>query len=253
MDDSLQKRLAKEHQPHVIREQLSKPPKAEYVSNAVLGGVDGCVTTFAVVSSCVGAGLPSSVGLIMGIANLIADGFSMAASSYEAIKAENDFRDRIRAMEEMHIDRVPEGEREEIRQIFERKGFTGNLLDHVVDTICADRGLWVETMLVEEHGIRVEKSNAMISSLTTFGAFLVVGAVPLLPFLATSMDQQQQFMLSAILAALMFFSIGAAKGVAFGKSLLKSGMLTLMTGGAAAALAFGAGYLLRNIFGIEGM
>ncbi|MGV8843857.1 MAG: VIT1/CCC1 transporter family protein [Pseudomonas sp.] len=105
------------------------------MSHAILGAIDGCVTTFAVVAGAVGAGLPASVALIMGFANLFADGFSMAVSNYEAIKAERQLRDEARRMEEEHIDRVPEGEREEIRQEFRKQGFSGSTLESIVATI----------------------------------------------------------------------------------------------------------------------
>ncbi len=76
-----------------------------------------------------GAGFPSSVAVILGFANLIADGFSMAVSNYESSKAEQEYIESIKKAEEMHIDQIPEGEREEIRQIFEAKGFSEELLE----------------------------------------------------------------------------------------------------------------------------
>ena len=139
--------LHRQHQPAAIEQRLSRPLQPRYVADAVLGAIDGCVTTFAVVAGAVGAGFSASVALIMGFANLLADGFSMAVSNYEAVKALHEFRETARATEEEHIARVPDGEREEIRQIFARMGFSGETLDRIVATICQDRQLWVETML----------------------------------------------------------------------------------------------------------
>ena len=131
------------------------PTPEEHTEAAVLvyGGVDGAVTTFAIVSGVAGAELEATIVLILGAANLLADGFSMAVGSFLGARTEADHRRRIRAIEEDHIDRVPEGEREEVRQIYRAKGFDGALLEQVVQRVTADRDLWIETMLVEEHGL----------------------------------------------------------------------------------------------------
>lgn len=244
------KSLAKEHLPHNVRKRLKMRPKSQNISDAVLGGIDGCVTTFAVVSGAFGAGFSSSVALVLGFANLLADGFSMAISNYESIKAQQEFVEEIRQTEEEHIERIPDGEREEIRQIFQKKGFSAEVLEQIVDTICRDRSLWIETMMTEEHGVQKSSLNPFKSAVTTFFAFVFVGSVPLLPFLFPALQMQEQFYLSALLAAVMFFSIGTLKSLVFSKPLFRSGLSTLLTGSAAAGLAFLTGYLLREAFGI---
>ncbi|MCW8329453.1 VIT1/CCC1 transporter family protein [Photobacterium sp. SDRW27] len=245
--------LARMHHPEVIRQRLQQAPKSQNISDAVLGGIDGCVTTFAVVSAAVGAGFPSLVAVILGFSNLIADGFSMAISAYESNKAKQEYAQSLREMEEDHIDIVPEGEREEIRQIFSNKGFKGEVLEKIVDIICDDRKLWVETMMVEEHGIHHHnESNPLGAAWATFVAFIVIGTMPLLPFLATTLHMNQQFAISTGIAALMFFLIGMLKSVVFGQPFLLSGLRTLLTGGTAAGLAFLTGYLLREMFGVVG-
>jgi VIT1/CCC1 family predicted Fe2+/Mn2+ transporter len=101
--------LRRDHRPEAIQQRLSQTAKSQNISDAVLGGIDGCITTFAVVSGAVGAGFSSSVALVLGFANLVADGFSMAVSNYESIKAQREFIEEIRRTEEDHIDRIPEG------------------------------------------------------------------------------------------------------------------------------------------------
>lgn len=61
-----------------------------YLPEFVYGGIDGAITTFAVVSGVVGAGLGSAIVLILGFANLFADGFSMAVSNYLSTKSEQE-------------------------------------------------------------------------------------------------------------------------------------------------------------------
>jgi VIT1/CCC1 family predicted Fe2+/Mn2+ transporter len=243
--------LHREHQPDAIEKRLNRRHKPQTISDAVLGGIDGCVTTFAIVAGAVGAGFSASVALIMGFANLFADGFSMAVSNYEAIKAQREVREQARRMEEEHIDRVPDGELEEIRQVFYRKGFSGEILEAIVTTISRDRQLWVETMLIEEHGLQTVELQPARSAAVTFTAFLIAGAIPLLPLLFSRLGIQRQFMLSTALAAAVFFSIGMLKSLVFAKPVLRAGFSTLLTGGAAASLAYLTGYLLRYVFGIE--
>jgi len=252
MDKGSHEQLIREHRPEAIRRRLRQLPRSQNVSDAILGGIDGCVTTFAIVSGAVGAGFSASVALVLGFANLLADGFSMAVSNYESIKADQEYRDKLRRIEHQHIDMVPAGEREEIRQIFRHKGFSGEVLEVIVDTISRDRHLWVETMLTEEHGLQRTGPDPWRSALTTFLSFLLVGAAPLLPFFAARLSMQQQFVLSTCLAALVFFLIGTMKGYVFSAPLWRSGLGTLLTGGAAAVIAFLTGYLLRNVFGLAG-
>ncbi len=244
--------LLQQHHPKAIQKRLSQPPKSQHISDAVLGGIDGCVTTFAVVSGTLGAGFPKSVALVLGVANLLADGFSMAISNYEAVKAHGEFVDSVVQIEEEHIDKVPAGEREEIRQIFRQKGFSGKVLEQITSTITQDRQLWVQTMLAEEYGIQNISLNPWRSAMTTFTSFFVVGLVPLIPFLLPQLAIKNQFILSACLACLMFFLIGMMKSLVFSKPVFLSGLRTLLTGGSAATIAFIAGYILRKFFDVAG-
>lgn len=249
MKKNLEK-LNQEHHPEAIKLRLAQKTSSQNISDAVLGAIDGCITTFAVVSGALGAGLSASIALVLGFANLFADGFSMAVSNYESHKANREFVDNIRRTEEEHIDQVPEGEREEIRQIFQKKGFEEEILEQIVETISCDRKLWIETMLIEEHGLQKVTPSPLKSALVTFIAFLVIGAAPLMPFLIENILVQQQFIFSAVIAALAFFSIGMLKSIFFSKPVLRAGLGTLITGGTAAGLAFLTGYILREFFGI---
>ena len=242
--------LIREHRPEMIRKRLSRGGKRQNISDAMLGGIDGCITTFAVVSGSVGAGFPSSVAVILGFANLFADGFSMAISNYESSKAEQEFIEGIEKSEKRHIDEIPEGEREEVRQIFRAKGFDEELLEQVVEKITSDKRIWLEVMLTEEHGLSKTAPKPSISAAVTFLAFTSVGAVPLMPYILSSLDMNQQFSISALLAGAMFFSIGMLKSVALAQPVFLSGVRTLLTGGTAAALAYFTAYFLRETFNI---
>ena len=145
--------LEHSHTPSDIAKRLRHGPHVSYLRDWVYGGIDGTVTTFAIMAGVVGASLSPSVVIILGIANLLADGFSMAAANYTGTRAERDEYDQLRHMEERHVALAPEGEREEIRQIFRAKGFEGEALEAAVRVITNHREQWIDTMMAEEHGM----------------------------------------------------------------------------------------------------
>jgi VIT1/CCC1 family predicted Fe2+/Mn2+ transporter len=242
--------LHAEHTADAVRARIAVTPPPSYLGDAVLGAIDGAITTFAVVAATLGGELPPVVAFILGVSNLVADGFSMAASNYQRARAEQHELARARRIEGRHIDLVPDGERREIRAIYAAKGFDGETLDRIVDTITADRGRWIDTMLVEEWGLRLDPPNALRAGLVTFGAFAVVGAVPLVPLVLEPWIGGVVFVASAVLTLLTFFGIGVAKGKVLGHPWLRSGLETLGVGGGAAILAWGGGWAVRRI--VEG-
>lgn len=238
------------HTREAIRARIAGGPVDNYLRDFIYGAVDGAVTTFAVVSGVAGAGLPSSVIVILGIANLVGDGFSMAAGNFLATRAEEELRHRKRRMEERHIQQVPDGERAEIREIFRNQGFDGDDLDRAVEIITADRNRWVDTMLKDEHGIALRGPDPMRAALTTFSAFLLVGIVPLAPFLASSgfaMNLPGPYLWSTVATAVAFFAVGAFKSRFVEQLWWRSGSQTLLVGGTAAVLAYLCGMLLQSV------
>lgn len=236
--------LLAEHHPDAIEARLDGERRHSYLSDAVLGAMDGAVSTLAIVTGVLGAGLSGMVAAVLGLAKLLADAFSMAVSNHQAILTRQALLDDARHLELRHIEQVPDGEREEIRQIFRRKGFHGELLENVVTTITADRDLWVDTMLREELGLQTEIPNATIAAAATFAAFVGVGIVPLLPFFLPGIDENRLFAASVSLAVLTFFLIGALRGLLAGRPPIGSGLHTLLVGSIAAGLAYGVGQLL---------
>jgi VIT1/CCC1 family predicted Fe2+/Mn2+ transporter len=159
-----------EHTPEAIRARLAKGPRLSYLRDWVYGGIDGSVTTFAVVSGVVGAHLSSTVILILGVANLLGDGFSMAASNYSATRTERQEIDALGLREKRHITVDPAGEREEVRQIFASQGFVGEELERVVSVVTADEDRWIRFMLVEEYGLPSRVRSAFAAAMSTFSA-----------------------------------------------------------------------------------
>lgn len=236
-----------DHSPEAIRRRLAAGPTQVYIKDFVYGAIDGAVTTFAVVSGVAGAGMSSGIIIILGLANILADGFSMAVSNYLGTKADNEHLEKQRADEMIEIESHPEGEREEIRQIYARKGFSGQQLEEAVNVITADQRQWVDTMLQEEHGLSLEPSKATTAALTTFLAFGLLGTLPLLPFLLNwglPGAIAAPFPVSSVITLAAFFLIGALKAQFVRVSAVRSGMETLLVGGTAALLAYGVGFVL---------
>jgi VIT1/CCC1 family predicted Fe2+/Mn2+ transporter len=236
--------LEHEHTPAAISERLAKGTRPNYLRDFVYGGIDGSITTFAVVAGTVGANLSTRIILILGAANLIADGFSMAASNFLGTRAERDDYRRIAGMEQTHIDLVPEGEREEIRQIYAAKGFTGEELENIVTTVTADFDLWIKTMLTEEHGLPLEMRSEWMAAISTFGAFLLCGLVPMMPFVFGTAGA---FPVSASLTGFVFFAIGSFKAKWSTQPWWQSGLFTLAIGSTAASLAYFVGTILEGL------
>jgi VIT1/CCC1 family predicted Fe2+/Mn2+ transporter len=235
------------HHPAAIAERLEQGGRPSYLGDAVLGAVDGTVTTFAVVASVAGARL--GTGVAVGLANVVADAFSMAAGNALRARADHEILAQARAMEERHVEEVPEGEREEVRQIFAAKGFTGRPLEEAVAIVTADRKRWVDTMLTEELGLRLDPPSPFKTGFVTFVAFVGAGLVPLLPLLLLRAFAAPEVLFAASVAAtaVTFFAVGWIKGRVLGRSHLRSGLETLLVGGAAAALAWVIGRLIAGL------
>ena len=242
-----QRELEHSHTKEAIRARLARHPGISYLRDWIYGGVDGVVTTFAIVAGVVGADLPSSVVLVLGLANLLADGFAMAAGNYSGTQADRDDFDRLLAVERKHIAVVPDGEREEIRQIFGAKGFSGDNLERIVGVITADEFRWAKTMVVEEYGLAPTPKAPTLAALSTFAAFILCGLVPLVTYLGAG-----GLVPCVVATGLVFFAIGAIKSRWSLKAWWRSGLGTFLIGMFAAALAFWVGFGLRTLFNSAG-
>ena len=240
----MEQSLEHSHSPEDIRERLEAGPSHSYLRDWVYGGIDGAVTTFAVVSGVVGAELSTRVILILGIANLVADGFSMAAGNYSATQTELQQLEHIREIEHRHIRLDPAGEREEVRQIFAAKGFEGENLETAVKVVTEDEDRWVDAMIRDEYGLPLDVRSPIRAAAATFLAFFICGAVPLLPWLL-GLPYPVRWSLSMTLA--VFFGIGSLRSRWSVLPWWRTGLDTLLIGSTAAGLAFVIGHYLGRI------
>ncbi|WP_171100456.1 MULTISPECIES: VIT1/CCC1 transporter family protein [unclassified Ruegeria] len=229
------------HSQQEIVARINAPPGRGVLRDVVYGGIDGSVTTFAIVAGVAGAGLSPFVIVALGLANVLADGFSMAAGNYSGTKAELDNIRRIRAIEQRHISLYPDGERAEAREILAQKGLAGRVLEDATDAVTADQDNWINLMIEGEYGLGSVDPHPMKAAVATFLAFLVAGMIPLLPFV---MSWPDAFTLSVWMTMAVFFAIGALKSRWSLAPWWRSGGETLLIGGAAAAIA----YLVGSLF-----
>ena len=166
---------------------------ANYIKDVVYAANDGIITTFAVIAGAAGATLSPSVIIILGFANLIADGFSMAASDFLASQSEQDM------------------------------------------------------MRYESNGSRREKSN-VYPAMITFISFVLIGALPLLPFLFINISYIADVLwISALATAVTLFIVGALRTHFTHRGWFYSGFEMLALGGVASGIAYGIGYIISGL------
>ena len=222
-----------------------------YISEFVYGGIDGAITTFAVVAGAAGADAAIYWVLIFGFANLIADGFSMSVGNYFSVKAERDNYEKHRAVEYWEVENLREKEIEEIREIYKAKGFKGELLEQVVEVIISDEDVWVDTMMKEELEMTKDDKTPIKTAIATFLSFNMVGIIPLLSYIAASMfeiAEDNLFLISCLSTAVAMIIIGYLKSIVTETPWVKGIFETLALGGLAAFLAYFVGEWLANYF-----
>ena len=230
------------HSTEEIAQRLENPPGRGYLRDVIFGAIDGSITTFAIVAGVAGAGLSPFVIIALGLANVLADGFSMAAGNYSATKAELDDARRLRRVEERHIRTDPDGEKRELRKILQMKGLSEPVLDQAVEDIAARHDIWIQMMLEAEYGLASVEPHPLRAALATFAAFLLVGMIPLMPFV---LGLASAFPVSATLTMVTFFLIGAVKSRWSLAPWWRSGLETFCIGGTAAGIAYFVGSLFQ--------
>lgn len=221
----------------------------DYIGEFVYGGIDGSVTTFAVVAGAAGAQLDSAIVIILGFANLIADGFAMSVGSYLSTKSEKQKYQKHKNIEYWEVDHLPDKEREEVREIYAAKGFEGELLEQVVDQITADKDRWVDVMMKEELEMAEETKSPIAMGAVTFVSFLILGFIPLIIYVIdyTVGTEADLFLYSSVMTFIIFGLIGYAKSYVTNTSRIRGMFETLFLGGSAAGLAYFVGDLLEKL------
>ncbi len=220
-----------------------------YIHDIVYGANDGIVTTFAVVSGATGAELASYVIVILGFANVLADALSMGLGNYLSGRSRQDNYQRLLKEELREIEQIPEIEREEIREIFESKGFHGPDLDRATEIVTADKNIWVDTMMREEHGLMPDEDGTPgLHALMTFMAFVFFGSIPITPYLLPIADSLR-FSVTIVSAGIALLIVGLLRSWVTRERLIKGPLEILGVGSICAFVAYFVGVALKGLAG----
>lgn len=220
------------------------------IKSLVYGGLDGIITTFAVVAGVEGASMSSSVILVLGFANLIADGLSMAVGDYLSTKAENDYNKSEWEREKWELDNYPDGEAKEMVEIYQRKGLSEEDAQTVVATLMKNKEVFLDTMMKEELGIIQTSESPIWNALTTFISFITFGFIPLLIFVFsffTHIFIDHLFLIACVMTGATLFLLGAFKVKFTFQKWYISGLEMLFVGGITSIVAYFIGKFLGSL------
>ncbi|MFT7184218.1 MAG: VIT1/CCC1 family predicted Fe2+/Mn2+ transporter [Oceanicoccus sp.] len=221
-----------------------------WLPDFVYGGIDGAVTTFAVVMGVVGADLSTAVILILGFANLFADGLSMAVGKYSSDKAELEQIKLIKKQERQAIIDTPDEEKKEVRDILREFGFSGKDLKSAEKIITSDPDTWVHMMLHHEFHIIEENIQPKKGAVVTFLAFVSIGLIPLLAYMVQPVfkfTDGESFTVTILATLVALFIVGTVKTRFTERHWVLAGLETAGIGGLAALVAYVVGAGIHNL------
>lgn len=228
-------------QPEDIRDSHRK---ASALSDVILGGQDGLVNVLGVILGVAAATRDPQIVLVAGLAATFAESVSMGAVAYTSRMAEADFYESEREREYRHIQQMPHLEKNEIRAIYSEKGFRGNLLEHIVDTITANPDIWVAVMMAEEHRLTPVDRTHAIKAAFVVGISAVIGSlIPLIPFMLLPISAS--IWASILVAAFVLYVVGAYKARTTVGRPWKSGLEMAVIGTVSALIGYAIGLLLK--------
>ncbi len=232
-----------------LREREARSALGPYLGSMVYGGLDGIITTFAVVSGVAGAELGSGVILILGVANLLAAGLSMGTGDYLSIKSEREYYEREARRQAWEIEHFPDGQRAELLALLREHGYSEADAEQIVAIQTRDEARRVNAMMIEELGMLRGDANPVANALAAFLSFVVAGSLPLLVHLiglAVPVPPGTAFPISMALSVLALFGLGAAKVFVTGLNPIRSGLEMLAVGGFAGIVAYVIGALFEE-------
>jgi VIT1/CCC1 family predicted Fe2+/Mn2+ transporter len=218
--------------------------QASGLSDIILGGQDGLVNVLGVILGVAAATHDPRIVLVAGLSATFAESVSMGAVAYTSTLADADYYEAERAREFRHIASVPCLEREEIRDIYLRKGFSGDKLEHIVDTITGDPETWVAVMMNEEHQLTpVDRRQALRAALIVGLAAVLGSLIPLAPFALLPVDSGMW--VSVAITALVLFVVGAYKAHAMVGHPGRSGLEMAVIGTLSALVGYAIGAVFK--------
>jgi len=211
----------------------------------ILGGQDGLVNVLGVILGVAAATASSKIVIVAGLAATFAESVSMAAVAYTSKMAEADYYQSEYEREKWEIENVPQGEKEEIKALYENYGFKGKILDEIIERITMDKNVWLKVMMEQELNLeQIDRKNILPTALLVGLSATIGSLIPLAPYFFFSV--RTATVLSFILTATTLFIVGYYKAkVTLGRQLFKQGMQMLIIGIASALVGYLIGILLK--------
>ncbi|KAG5475774.1 hypothetical protein CUR178_03487 [Leishmania enriettii] len=222
---------------------------SEYIKSVVFGGLDGIMTTFAIISAAAGGGGTYATVLIFGFSNVIADGFSMGFGEYVSGEAERENAISERRREEWEVENSFDLEIDEMVQIYMARGLSFDDANTIVAIISKDPKMFVDFMMVEELGLLVDLDDVdgpKKQGAVMFASFALFGSVPLLAYLPGKGEGTDAvFFVSCILTMASLVFLGSVKGYLVGVNMVRSALLMVLNGVISGLVSFLAGHLIE--------
>ena len=216
------------------------------LKDIILGLQDGIVNVLGLVLGVAAAVNDTRIVIISGLAAMFAESISMAAVAYTSTKAAKEFYNSQLERERKLIEKYPEFEKNDVRQIFLKKGFRGNLLDSVVRKITSSKKLWLDTMMADELRLFPEEYSKPLKASFIVGIASLIGSlIPLFPFFLLNVPLG--IITSLILSVLILFVVGAIKAKLTIGSWKRSGFEMAIIGTTAAVAGYIIGKLLSQV------
>ncbi len=215
-----------------------------YMRDVILGANDGLVSIFALVIGVAGGGLDPKHVLLAGIAGMVAGALSMAISEYLSTKSQEQFYDAERLLELEHIEHHFDHEIGELVEFYEAKGFSGEMLDKIVETISSNPKVFLNEMMMAEFGVLEGERRHALTATSIIGIAFVIGSLPpIIPFFFVNSTQTGIY-ITLIFSVIGLFSVGTLKAVITKTNRLKSGLENMSLGLLGALITFIIGYFI---------
>jgi VIT1/CCC1 family predicted Fe2+/Mn2+ transporter len=215
----------------------------EWIRDATLGANDGLVSVLTLIAG-VAAAASGRVVLLAGVAGVVAGAISMGVGAFVSARAYRSYYRKELRQEVEEMREKPDVEREEIRQIYRERGFDGELLDRVVETITSNPRVWLKVMMTEELGLSSQFGRPLGAATVVFVAFLAGGVIPVAPFLFAEGLAALATAFGLTAAALMV--AGAVRTRFTGERPLAAGLELV----AMAAVGVGVAYVIGRLVGV---
>jgi vacuolar iron transporter family protein len=227
---------------HVERHQK----ETSSIRDFVFGFGDGINTSLGLVAGVGGANESSSIIILAALVAMFTGAKAMAVQNFLAVRSQRQILQSEIEREQWEMDNVPEAERQEIEDIYKAKGFSGTELTNIVNKITSDKKVWLDTMLTEELKLNLEiVGSPLKSAFRMFGAFLIGGILPIIPYFFASGYVPLLIAIGTSLSA--SFVIGAFKSKLANLSMIRGGLEMAGMGTGIALIGYGIGSELGSL------